>query len=414
MSIEDTIRAQDPALRVDIPGWDSSLGKRIFAEARDLPAPHDRRVPRGAFLVVAGLAVAVAILIAVVLPGSPVRPLPAAAAQLRGLSARAATLPTRLGPGQFFYTETEMPTQVISISDGPGKPAYDEYLSGLVQTWVDSTGAGRRVVTTDPTPRFFTGADRQAWVAAGRPPAPVPPSQLGSTETFGPGESSVANSPDPLYDLTGLPTDPRSLTKVLDQEGSASDSYRRLTAGLAELDYVGQCSTKACTLFLRAAALLEGPDIGMTPALRSSLYRILSDVPGVAFLGPTTDPAGQAGVGFKLVEHQPARTDTLICAPSRSLTARTRSSQPTTSQPELHESYPATTTTFTIVVDPEDTRLLSTEETFDPSVRPAPVNPCLPESGNRAHPTSRITPSWTTVISAGVVGSDTATSSTGG
>jgi hypothetical protein len=344
-------------------------------------------------------AIAIVLIVStVILPtGSPGGPTSAAAAELGRLAARAATVPSNLSAGQYAYTEFQQPTL---ISDGPN---YTEYLVGTVQTWVAADGSGRRVTMTNPTPQFYTAADRAAWVASGSPPAVIPPT-LPTVQTFGPGTASEVNGPLPLYDVTGLPTDPISLEQVLNNENPGASSLGTLPEGIKALDFQSSCGTAACSLFERTVALLQGPDIGATPAIRQALYKVLAMVPGVELLGTTTDQSGESGLGLALVQHQDAGTGTDECAtPSKDPTDPAA----TTITRRVTSYQPAFTTTFSIVVDPQTTTLLSSERSFSPSVVNMTPNPCGSPALQKPQPTE-LTPNWTDVVDSGVVNTDTA------
>src|ERR1019366_2314252 len=178
----------------------------------DGPTPDPRARRKVGISIGAVVAIAATVALLVVLLPASVGPLNSkASAALTRLAARAATVPTSLGAGQYAYTEVEGPVSTIGVAAGPGGPNFTEYLTGTVQTWVAADGSGRRVTTTDPTPHFFTSADRAAWVASGSPPGVIPPDQLATVQQFGPGTASEINGPLPLYDVSSLPTDPTTL-----------------------------------------------------------------------------------------------------------------------------------------------------------------------------------------------------------
>lgn len=428
MNVQTRLREADPARHTDIPTPDSEVGRSVFERSTAEPLgatdprtgtnPGDRRArPRRAVRItlVAALPVALAVvLVVILLPGTEGSAPSAAAATFGRLALEATTVPTSLGPGQYYYTETDRPTYQIAVTTSPGH-SFDEYLNGVVQTWVAADGSGRVVTTTDPTPQFFTAGDRAAWVAAGSPPAAVPPGQLTTVQQLGPDSGSEVNGPIPLYDVSALPTDPTELSQVLSNGESNGSTLASLPSGISSLDYVSDCATQACALFERAVDLLQGPDIGMTAALRAALYQVLAAVPGVSLLGTTTDPAGQSGIGVSLVEHQPAKTGTIVCQSSPGgmithyvkggvvLTPTTGPTTPTTTVTYIAQT-PASTTTFTVVVDPQSTTVLSSEESFSPSTQPVSTG-C---GGRGTTQEVELSPTWRVVVSQGVVGSDTA------
>jgi hypothetical protein len=307
---------------------------------------------------------AAVVLLLVVLPTS-VGPSKASAALSR-LASTAATVPTSLNPGQYAYTEVEV-TEAT--------PASTE--TATVQTWVAADGSGRRVTTTGPT------------VIA------VPPNEPTTVETFGPGTGSEVNGPIPIYDVSGLPTDPSALAQILNNENPGAQSLGALPTGIKSLDYVSSCSSAACSLFERAVALLQGPDVGDSPAFRQALFQVLATVPGVQLLGTTTDQAGQSGVGLALVEHQAAGNVTDTCA------TRSPSGTPILKSVTTHQ--PAISSTFSIVVDPQTTTLLSSER----SSSEVP-DPCGPPALQKPQAVENSSAYWSDVLASGVVNTDTA------
>jgi hypothetical protein len=362
--------------------------------------------PRGRVLMAGAVgfaAIAIVLIVStVILPaGSPGGPTSAAAAELERLAARAATIPSNLSAGQYAYTEFQQPTVTAAGSSIPGGPTYTEYFVGTVQTWVTADGSGRRVTTTNPTPQFYTAADRAAWVASGSPPGVIPPSQLMTMQTFGAGTASEVNGPLPLYDVTGLPTDPSTLEQILNNENPRASSLGTLPGGIKALGFQSSCDTSACSLFERTVALLQGPDIGATPTLRQALYKVLAMVPGVELLGTTNDQSSQSGLGLALVQHRDAEKVTEECA-AASKNPTDPGATAVSKRVTLYE--PGSTSTFSIVVDPKSTTLLSSERSFSPLVVTVPPNPCGP--ANQKPQTTELTPNWSDVVDSGVVSTD--------
>jgi hypothetical protein len=429
MDTEILLRQVDPARGAEIPKPESAEAARIRQVAISRPCAdqpvHGTTVRRSVGISI-GAVVAVAaavILLVVLLPASGGPFSSKASAALTRLAAQAATAPpSSLGAGQYAYTEVERPVMTSVGSEQPGGPSITEYFTGTVQTWVAADGSGRQVTTTDPTPDFYTAADRAAWVAEGSPPGVILPSQLITVQVFGPNTASEVNGPIPLYNVTGLPTEPTTLSQLLDNENPGAQSLGTLPAGIKSLDFASSCDTAACTLFERAAALLQGPDIGATPALRQALFQVLATVPGVELLGTTADPTGQSGIRLALVEHRPAGTTVIECRASDQASpgspggilygANTNSTTITSS---TTEHYPATSTTFSIVVDPQTTTLLASEESYSPFNRTMPASPpCGPASqGLQKTETTEMGPDWLDVVSSGVASSDTSLPSGG-
>jgi hypothetical protein len=424
MNVESLLRRSDPARQLEVPDADSFVADRIhrelLARADQVPEPGSRFWSRRSVRLPAAALLAVGVTTALVvglLPGTIGTPRSAAAAALNHLASQAAQQPTSLASGQYFYTDIEQPTTITTASGLPGGP-YTFYESGVVQTWVAADGSGRRVTTTDPTPRFFSAAEQAKWMAAGEPPLVTAPNPQ-PTQTFGPGSAAEVNGPIPLYDVSTLPTDPDALAAALGKDVPGSGDLGALPPGIAALDVESN-------LFERTAALLQGPDVGETPALRSALFEVLASVPGVQLLGTVTDPAGQTGLGIQLVESRPAGIATITCGPGtpgqpspgvtihRTGTGVTVVAGPSSGGEDtttVTQPYPAISRTIRLVVDPETTTLLSTETTDSPSVLPANIDPC--SSSPAANQTETVTPDWKVILAEGVVGSDTATTGAG-
>lgn len=424
MDTETLLRQVDPARGNEIPRPESVEGLRIRHAARSSGHSSGRvHVARSrrtmGISIGAVIAAAAVFLLVVFLPASAGPFTSRASGALTRLAAQAAAAPpTTLGAGQYAYTEVERPVLTSVGAVKAGGPPVTEYFIGTVQTWVAADGSGRQVTTTDPTPRFYTAADRAAWVAEGSQPGVILPSQLVSTQVFGPDAASEVNGPIPLYNVRGLPTDSAALSQLLNNENPGAQSLGTLPTGIKSLDFASSCTTAACTLFERAAALLEGPDIGATPSLRQALFQVLASVPGVEELGTTTDPSGRSGVELALVERQPAGTTVIECgsvAPAPGASGGTEyihfgtSTQTPTITSTTTEHHPATSTTFSIVVDPVTTTLLSSEESFSPLIQTAIAPPACASPSNtpvKAVPTE-LGPYWKDVVSSGISNSDT-------
>lgn len=320
------------------------------------------------------------------IPGT--KPPSAAAAALDHLASRAAAAaPTSLGPGQYLYTETRGPVLSATQSGGPGKESFRWYQLGTVQRWVDAQGAGRVVMTGGGPAQFFTPADRAAWIAAGSPPIGEPSSMIGMTLTYQPGSPLPVGArngpivqpagqpipfPLPIYDVSKLPTDVSTLRSEIAQG----------TTGIPTIDHsttLGWCTSLGCQMFSRTSELLQGPDLGSTPALRAALFQVLASIPGIRLLGTVTDHDGQSGLGFELV---------VPASPMSATCSGTRETTPPPPQP----------TTFEIVVDPTTATVLGTSHTPPPTID-------LPCAG-----VAHAMPGWRDLIASAVVGSDTATS----
>jgi hypothetical protein len=384
-------------------GIRSVTAEEVWTKATSRSLPRRRHARRVLVLTGVGSVVLVVALIAAVLAapsGTPGGPTRAAAAELHLLANRAADIPS-LGPGQYYYSEIERQTNEIAGSLALGGPEIHEYLNGTQQTWVNAQGYGRMVITTDPTPQFFTKTDRDAWIAAGSPPAPVPPNELHEDVTVTPTWAG-GFSATPLFHVGDLPTDPSALEEVL-----ASGRFN------AQLTNSPMCREADCTVVAAAAALLQGPDIGATPGLRSALFSVLAHVPGVVDLGTITDKGDQTGLGLSFSHTTPAHTLSVYCA-TGGVPAHTNSqgvfvpTVPATEGPAIPFQQPASTTTLELVIDPDTTSIIGTQQTVTPDMVPA-ANVCPGQLGYGGTPElGWVAPVWTSVVSEQVVGSDTA------
>ena len=344
------------------------------------------RRPRTAVLVggLVGVVTVAAVLVLalLVLPsGTPGGPTSAAAAALNRLSVQAASATRALEPGQYAYTDVEIQPVVLN-----GSSTGHAYLDGTEQTWINAAGTGRMVITTDPTLHFYTPADRAAWVAAGSPSLVDPSQTAPQIYTVSP-TLTPSTVQAPLYRVAEFSTDPTTLAQDLASGAALVEDFSN-----------PGCSTRDCLVFAKAADLLQGPSIGMTPALSGALFKVLADVPGTTALGTVTNRAGRSGVGFRYVEKIPAQRLITICDATSGVSATTKSSTVSTTPPY--------TIAFDVVVDSNTTSVVGTMQSTTPSVLPTTSSPC---SSRSALTQGFYAPSWTSLLAEGVSSSATAT-----
>jgi hypothetical protein len=259
------------------------LVSHIHAEQSPLlAAPSSRR--RFAFGA-AGLAAVAAVAAAVVLFGAGgAGPSPAAAAVLHHAARTAAQQPATdpPAPGQFVYTKSDgsvvntavLQNRTINFSEQVTREA-----------WIGPDGSGRLRETHQP-PSFVTPADRAAWIAAGKPELS---GNANSDETFPAGGLSY-------LDLSNLPTDPAQLKQLIDE--------RKVEGGPS-----GDAET-----FTIIGDLLR--ETYAPPGVRSALYTIASQLPGVQLVGPVKDDLGRSGTAVAYVSN--GVSDELILDPQTS------------------------------------------------------------------------------------------------
>lgn len=279
--LDTLIRDADPARDVALAPIDQAAARRAYHRA-SAGEHRGRRYVLPATGVL-GAACAAAVLAVVATPGGPgVAPPSAAAAVLDRAALAAADSPTlTLGPGEYLYSET-------NTLQGDywqwGSPAYSAYTTqpATVQSWVAANGAGRQLTTYDGPQQFATSAGRQAWIAAGSPsiapPTNTPSGQYDSQDA--PGEVAA---PD---DLSQLPTDPAALTELIDTGKT----------GLNQVAFPFKTQITPGYTFATAAHILATPALNSTAALRSALYAVMADTPGIELLGSATDHSGRSGI----------------------------------------------------------------------------------------------------------------------
>ncbi len=214
---------------------------------------------------------------------------------------------------------------------------------------------------------------------------PNPPHRLLTTRRTCPGQDAGAAG---IIDASTLPTDTPSLEAVL-----ASGRFN------GQLRFPPLCQSEACTVVAGATALLQGPDVGATPALRSALFEVLSQVPGVTNLGNITDKGGQTGIGLMFSHTTPAYVATYRCVDG-ALQA-TPGAGPTVSL-----QWPTSTTSLEFIIDPDTTAVIGTQRVTTPDTQSIP-NTC--PGAREKQETYFLPPIWVNVLSQGVVDSMTST-----
>ncbi|HEY1829574.1 MAG TPA: hypothetical protein VGG38_04945 [Acidimicrobiales bacterium] len=283
-----------------------------------------------------------------------------AAAALNDLATAAGRQPS-LGPGQYEYTEVELEPTGSDASGAAGVPGgWTSFSVGTVQTWIAANGAGKQVTSSDLNPDFMTATDKANWAKAGGKFV-EPPNYVVTDQQFGAGGKGLSSNqfqgsrPVP-FDVAALPTDPTRLAATL----CASKKWKALpTADATVVGYSIQARPSGCQLFGIAVTLLQGPDLGSTPALRQALFKVLAGVSGVRLLGTRTDAAGKRGVELQLVDRTPAGVTKVSCTSGDSPTDKV------VKRYLLH--HPAMSTIFTVIVDPSTGVLLSLERSFTPA-----------------------------------------------
>jgi hypothetical protein len=409
MEIESILRQSNPMTGEAIPTPDSPEGASIKArvlEGRSQPSERssgkhpDRRftMPVAALVAVA----AAVVLLITLLPSALGTQSSTAAAALNKLASTAGSQPA-LGPGQYAYTEVEQqPTGLSGSGATPTANSWTQYSVGTVQTWIADDGAGRQVTTTDLNPQFPTAADKSAWVRSGGT-YEEPPKYVVTDQQFGSGGKGLSgnqmagNRPLP-FNVSHLPTDPPTLAKTL----CDTKKWSALPAANVMMTRypIEGSKPSGCQLFGIVITLLQGPDVGSTPALRQALFKVLAGVPGVRLKGDTTDAAGKKGIELQLIDRVPAGSTKTTCVNGTPPDIGHRRTVVT--------HHPAMATMYTVIIDPSTATLLSLERSFSPfKIDLRSMVACIPAPGNQVE---EQIPDRSVLISSGVVNSASAVS----
>ena len=272
-------RAQDSAVRERV---------RVVVAARTF----DRRRSWGRrrlFVPAVGLAAGAAAAVVLLLAGTSAT-VDAAAARLLHRAALAARQERSLGtlePGQYLYTKSV--DAYLSTVAGARPDGTTWQYSALVphgrEIWLAADDTGW-LHETGGKPTFLSDRDRQAWIADGRPNmgTGVSSTRLGG----GPGENTKMPSLD-------LPSDPDALYTRLHEEanGNANGVYREMFTLIGD-------------------ALRENYT---TPAQRAALYEVAARLPGIQFIGRTTDAVGRPALAVAMENGSNDDRSTLLFDP---------------------------------------------------------------------------------------------------
>lgn len=157
--------------------------------------------------------------------------------------------------------------------------AWSYFESETDEEWIAEDGSGRRRRVVAPV-KFAAFEDREAWEAAGRPQfQPHAWSGHVEDETLRPGSES-----NRIYDaeLSGVPTDPAEISEWLIAQVTKPHPGNGFSPAVRSLNLVSD--------------ILNNPLA--TPELRAALYEAEGRVPGIEYLGETTDAIGRPGVAI--------------------------------------------------------------------------------------------------------------------
>ncbi|HET8751974.1 MAG TPA: CU044_5270 family protein [Gaiellaceae bacterium] len=194
---------------------------------------------------------------------------------------------TTPGPGQYVYTKSEAVWEVVQAApDGPAAIAFQPTTR---QIWIGPDGSGR-IHEDEGHMLFPTAADAAYFYHAYR-------NQLNLLNAHT-AEDHEASGGLGYIDLSKVPTDPAKLKQRIEN---------RTIPG------TGGPPGDAETFQIIGDLLRE---TSAPPAVRSALYTIVSQLPGVQLIGPTHDQIGRPGIGVAYVSR--GLRDELIFDPQTS------------------------------------------------------------------------------------------------
>jgi hypothetical protein len=222
---------------------------------------------------------------------------PAAVKVLTTAAAAAARAPEpALGPGKYWYVR-ERGTSVGTNYDQAGSPKSFHFRTPYDnETWWALDGKSRTSQALG-RPRFLSPADRDVWVANGRPELPGPTVHV-DNESPGTSDRSDGWLPMTYEQIVELPTDPAQLSDVLSERLYAGQPNGSCSTPLGP---DGRCPHRPVTDEDRFAAIVFLLTNYPLPAqLRSALYQALTRLDGIELTGEVTDLAGRRGVGVTI------------------------------------------------------------------------------------------------------------------
>ncbi len=367
MNLEDLdtlVVDADPALDVTIPSGLSADARWRYVQITGNPSGRVR--PRRRIVLAVGFtalaAAALVLLLVNVIPG-PSGPQSAAATVLEQAAAAAGRQNTQPAPGQFLYTETQSRYQVTiynaARTSGDLTEVAAAQFDATEQAWTSTANTGR-FIQTDSGIQFPSSADEAAWNAS--PMAPTITDNINRWSEIW----SQPRTEQSLPNVSDLPTDPNALASVI-SKGDLGTNVNLIPPDAPH------------ATFERAAWLLVGPDVGMTPALSTALFQVLANQPGVKLIGNVTDHNGQQGEAVALAGANDADVSEVVIDPT------------TGSVLEVQFAVPAT------VPQPGERACHNTG--------PGTPYSCTSGTTNEAV----LAPVWTDLVSTGVVDSNTAT-----
>jgi hypothetical protein len=258
------------------PSTPDEVRSLVHAASRSDGFPRGMLSRRRIFAGCVAIAASFTLVSVVLVQGGDERPAAAALQKLANTVAQE-PLPSP-GVDQDYFNQEKL-SVTVSVGDAQGATAAEASFVGTESLWTGADGSGVGTASWG-APQFASGAEQSAWNA-------IP----GSAINLGPvsgvliSYSRSSSALQGILDVSNLPTNEAALAQAI-------------TDGATGIPAVDSLSAGSDTSFDRIGLLLAGPDVGDTSQLRSDLFNVLSDLPGVSALGTEDTDSGQAGVAF--------------------------------------------------------------------------------------------------------------------
>jgi hypothetical protein len=242
------------------------------------------------------LAVVLAVAVVILLTGSSgTRPAVAVALERAANIAAHGASPPPLHPGEYWYIRAVDITPLpIELPRGRKSVTIEVAQRAVSEAWIGVLGITHIRETPLGAPRFTSARDRERWLDAGAPPmyaSVVAENRIVRGQPgFPPNAGAFYGNQLLTYQqLQTLPSDPAQLlARIRDALTATERRVPNLRIDATGL-HIGKFNT------------IEGLLLSPAPrAVTAGLYRAAALIPGVRYLGETTDPLGRQGLAIEL------------------------------------------------------------------------------------------------------------------
>jgi hypothetical protein len=271
-----------------------SLFERIVADFDREPAPRRSRVDRRWAIPAVGLATVAALVVVAIGVGPSAETVTPAAAALHE-AADAARAQDGIPPGQYLYVRSDNSSLALGALpvDSSDPEAFldccDAFLPQVRELWLgDEPGDAELRERTAGPPEFLSEAERERWIALGRP----------ELEAKTPFSGILAGIPPRAW--YGGPLDLPSDADAIYEEFEDTAEGDTREPGVPSDVHVRTAMFHHLSDVLREARA--------TPEQRGAAFEALARVPGLTLVGEVTDHLGRRGAGIALdvVDNEPS------------------------------------------------------------------------------------------------------------